>query len=302
MWFWFFTTQSDYFIICAWIKGILFLGAYDTNIVKSLKTSNNFYSHAPCGARLLKLIFMIYIILFLLTCPLRGATALHYACVDEQEFLLTRPLRGATYHSAVWHLHHPISTHTPLAGRDLINWIMIASRSYFYSHAPCGARHPDCIRLHHRIHFYSHAPCGARRLTQRPRIKYYGNFYSHAPCGARPPARRHGPSFLHFYSHAPCGARHFAESFPDLDFWFLLTRPLRGATLQWKLLMLLRLFLLTRPLRGATTLEVVSLWLIVFLLTRPLRGATITKISNRDSLVISTHTPLAGRDVMLLIF
>ena len=55
-----------------------------------------------------------------------------------------------------------------------------------------------------------------------------------------------------FYSHAPCGARLPQPSIYDLFFSFLLTRPLRGATLPNSRFALPVLFLLTRPLRGAT--------------------------------------------------
>ena len=55
-------------------------------------------------------------------------------------------------------------------------------------------------------------------------------------------------------------------------------------------------FLLTRPSRGATY----KLWQIrndkLFLLTRPSRGATAATLDIDASNVISTHTPLAGRD------
>ena len=78
-----------------------------------------------------------------------------------------------------------------------------------------------------------------------------------------------------FYSHAPCGARLPQPSIYDLFFSFLLTRPLRGATLPNSRFALPVLFLLTRPLRGATIATQKSAWLQV----------------------ISTHTPLAGRDV-----
>ena len=56
---------------------------------------------------------------------------------------------------------------------------------------------------------------------------------------------------------------------------FLLTRPMRGATL--KLMPALRMFgfLLTRPMRGATGESRRRSQSTEFLLTRPMRGATM---------------------------
>ena len=56
-------------------------------------------------------------------------------------FQLTRPLRGATKYNLPSVQEFMISTHTPLAGRDMRTVMQIASPSNFNSHAPCGARH-----------------------------------------------------------------------------------------------------------------------------------------------------------------
>ena len=60
------------------------------------KIQENFYSHAPCGAR-----------------PAPAPVTL-----DGLTFLLTRPLRGATAKQSHGQIRAHISTHTPLAGRD----------------------------------------------------------------------------------------------------------------------------------------------------------------------------------------
>ena len=101
---------------------------------------------------------------------------------------------------------------------------------------------------------------------------------------------------------------------------FLLTRPMRGATRSGSLdVCHNRPFLLTRPMRGATGNNQKSagrvknfyshapcgarhnsiLNVIIahrFLLTRPMRGATTTTSDASLQLLISTHTPHAGRD------
>ena len=159
---------------------------------------------------------------------MRGAT--HSDCYKKYgfKFLLTRPLRGAT-------LRHR-------------NGFPIC---YFYSHAPCGARHIKTQDSTTVYDFYSHAPCGARQnwpqLDDRQE-----HFYSHAPCGARP---------------APVPVRRRACT-------FLLTRPLRGATL---------------------TVDNLRYPLHNFYSHAPC-GARLHFRASTFSIPISTHTPLAGRD------
>ena len=77
---------------------------------------------------------------------------------------------------------------------------------------------------------------------------------------------------------------------------FLLTRPSRGATYIRHFLMQMVTFLLTRPSRGATFAESKQTDNYEFLLTRPSRGATRETKVFVASDIISTHTPLAGRD------
>ena len=55
-------------------------------------------------------------------------------------------------------------------------------------------------------------------------------------------------------------------------------------------------FLLTRPLRDVTRGCILLSPEWEFLLTRPLRDVTNFKIGGNTYNVISTHTPLAGRD------
>ena len=78
----------------------------------------DFYSHAPCGARPLVII--------------RSLTFLR--------FLLTRPMRGATEYIDDDGVVRLISTHTPHAGRDISEIVLMCCVADFYSHAPCGAR------------------------------------------------------------------------------------------------------------------------------------------------------------------
>ena len=100
---------------------------------------------------------------------MRGATLRDQVAIHRYEFLLTRPMRGATGLTSLEGVDFPISTHTPHAGRDRFVYCVFiiflisthtphAGRDYvsqqlstdlahFYSHAPCGARHP-CLFIY----------------------------------------------------------------------------------------------------------------------------------------------------------
>ena len=87
-----------------------------SNQPQQIKIKEDFYSHAPCGARLFYFTYWRNIYAFLLTRPLRGATLYWCAVFSTKsdfyshapcgarpvstvicgKFLLTRPLRGAT--------------------------------------------------------------------------------------------------------------------------------------------------------------------------------------------------------------
>ena len=102
----------------------------------------------------------------------------------------------------------------------------------FYSHAPCGARLALwVVQQQSASYFYSHAPCGARPFLTPVIFKLGIYFYSHAPCGARLIQADFSTYSSYFYSHAPCGARLETLFSNRLDFTFLLTRPMRGATI-----------------------------------------------------------------------
>ena len=76
------------------------------------------------------------------------------------EFLLTRPLRDVTIALCPRDSIVPISTHTPLAGRDQV---VRAVREFFCisTHTPLAGRDVVYLTgLANEIYFYSHAPCG----------------------------------------------------------------------------------------------------------------------------------------------
>ena len=77
---------------------------------------------------------------------------------------------------------------------------------------------------------------------------------------------------------------------------FQLTRPSRGATGDSSYCFRLKQFQLTRPSRGATFPPCKTDTTTKFQLTRPSRGATPSIGYYFAFRIISTHTPLAGRD------
>ena len=187
---------------------------------------------------------------FLLTRPSRGATGLSAAATYSDEFLLTRPSRGATRTAVLIPVYLVISTHTPLAGRDipLINF-RTPGRTFLLTRPSRGAVYPGFLagflltrpsrgatasgKLLKYVHidFYSHAPRGAR-LPAVPFIIPAPRISTHTPLAGRDILRNHKiVKFENFYSHAPRGARRKLRDEDCIMMSFLLTRPSRGATL-----------------------------------------------------------------------
>ena len=145
----------------------------------------NFYSHAPCGARPAELVAMIQKMVISTHTPLAGR--------DFGQF--RRHVAGVHFYS-----------HAPCGARPYIDNVREGLVN-FYSHAPCGARPTHhlgnvqqftflltrplrgatCVLgyFNTQIDFYSHAPCGARLAFNNPKLGMITDFYSHAPCGAR---------------------------------------------------------------------------------------------------------------------
>ena len=146
------------------------------------------------------------------------------------------------------------------------------------THTPLAGRDNNAVAAYADGEISTHTPLAGRDLPRTGVYLYQGYFYSHAPRGARRRPPLLDPADADFYSHAPRGAR----------LKFLLRQD--GS----------RIFLLTRPSRGATGLSHVSLPVSSFLLTRPSRGATVFGLFLFLGRLISTHTPLAGRDDYIL--
>ena len=99
-----------------------------------------FYSHASCEARRGDVNDPIEIINFYshASCEARLITSSPVSHLFS--FLLTRLLRGATMLRKMLQVVLDISTHTPLARRDMYTLPLYRERTDFYSHASCEAR------------------------------------------------------------------------------------------------------------------------------------------------------------------
>ncbi len=155
-----------------------------------------FNPRAPCGARLWIFAIIIDIYKFQPTRPLRGATINFTANIRSKLFQPTRPLRGATVMDWFGDVFFIISTHAPLAGRDLTlrsrdlqlfifqptrplrgATIFIFTKllgTKISTHAPLAGR--DCLVCRtssNPTHFNPRAPCGAR---QQKCTNHYAHF------------------------------------------------------------------------------------------------------------------------------
>ena len=187
-------------------------------------------------------------------------------------------MRGATLTARFTHKELNISTHTPHAGRDMVTAVFSFTGRFLLTRPMRGATRESEKNGEKQI-ISTHTPHAGRDRNGTRYAFADDDFYSHAPCGARrdPGAERILPG--HFYSHAPCGARRGIVVRTDEENDFYSHAPC-GARLQLRF----------RHINNR-----------LFLLTRPMRGATPAPCRCRRSAAISTHTPHAGRDNMMML-
>ena len=238
------------------------------------------------------------------------------------------PLAGRDRRSGRAGRDRCISIHAPLAGRDEHRVDHLVRQLDFNPRAPCGARRSSARFPSLRTDFNPRAPCGARRrgLHREEDNCYFnprapcgarlrrsrfagtsGHFNPRAPCGARPSVASVASRLFHFNPRAPCGARPPVASTASTALIFQPTRPLRGATPQCLPDAVFPQYFNPRAPCGARRYLILLHGLpVTFQPTRPLRGATVAVDRSRMVLVISTHAPLAGRDIsfpfMLLLY
>ena len=122
----------------------------------------DFYSHASCEARQLNPLTLPLLLYFYSHASCEARLIFISLFLQILAFLLTRLLRGATLRMAFQIQKMYISTHTPLARRDLPDLKEFRSITHFYSHASCEARRAVPAKKNNIPYFYSHASCEAR--------------------------------------------------------------------------------------------------------------------------------------------
>ena len=196
--------------------------------------------------------------------------------ISSSRFQPTRPLRGATEEMAQKRSGSLISTHAPLAGRDITTRLAVDGETGYFN---------------------PRAPCGARRIVQAlPQTASY--FNPRAPCGARPMAALPFTRIVYFNPRAPCGARLGYLTREQTHDEFQPTRPLRGATSTTLRSRSKNCISTHAPLAGRDYVSWCWDSSYCFISTHaPLAGrddCKLTILTRRNK--ISTHAPLAGRD------
>ena len=116
------------------------LAGRDENSVIASRRRGDFNPRAPCGARRIGPVQGQLDPKFQPTRPLRGATALLSAVQSFADISTHAPLAGRDVMQPLDAVNIVISTHAPLAGRDGVRSISPPALRYFNPRAPCGAR------------------------------------------------------------------------------------------------------------------------------------------------------------------
>ena len=161
---------------------------------------------------------------------MRGATVAPYGSLAFYTFQPTRPLRGATGYTADETAEAYISTHAPLAGRDVCAFTCVFCMA-ISTHAPLAGRDNNRRKNIHEILISTHAPLAGRDRLAPALGQIRNNISTHAPLAGRDaltwivlissivfqptrPLRGATLSFpwlnvntIYFNPRAPCGAR-----------------------------------------------------------------------------------------------
>ena len=146
------------------------------------------------------------------------------------EFQPTRPLRGATEQNEPEQVDEKISTHAPLAGRDIQPGLG-REEQHISTHAPLAGRDKIIVPESGTERISTHAPLAGRDHCTGGNDEYENLYFNpRAPCGARLIAWLLSGAVGYFNPRAPCGARHISLVVHGVLHGFQPTRPLRGAT------------------------------------------------------------------------
>ena len=216
-----------------------------------------------------------------------------------------------------------ISTHAPLGGRD--GGILGAARAvcaHFNPRAPCGARlstppiphrsyqfqptrplrGATCLMLFPckiELVFQPTRPLRGATAVNRCRRRAYQNFNPRAPCGARRRWKDRKLRRADISTHAPLAGRDGGGKTSSCgELIFQPTRPLRGATTVQVDTMDMQQDFNPRAPCGARQQERFELYLIRDFNPRAPCGARRDQARDATGNAISTHAPLAGRDIV----
>ena len=189
-----------------------------------------------------------------------------------------------------------ISTHTPLAGRDLHQGRRRDRTTHFYSHAPRGARHHRCYGAEDVTDFYSHAPRGARHKDNSfPRLIHISthtplagrdlrgldvvvtgdSISTHTPLAGRDRIMQIVMNWEPISTHTPLAGRDLISGRVPVIGYISTHTPLAGRDQSFRLSRQNNNHFYSHAPRGARHEPPPPLLrLNVFLLTRPSRGAT----------------------------
>ena len=148
-----------------------------------------------------------------------------------------------------------ISTHAPLAGRDVLVVSIGIKVFKFQPTRPLrGATESVPALATSDFLISTHAPLAGRDRGKGCTLLDSENFNPRAPCGARLQLKPQLFDFLDFNPRAPCGARRFSNDGFTIKICISTHAPLAGRDLTSSLVtgFPVLLFQPTRPLRGAT--------------------------------------------------
>ena len=231
--------------------------------------------------------------------PLAGRDILKRASFDCRPlFQSTRPSRGETPYTPPYFSICIISIHSPLAGRDFADHQRLVYLPHFNPLAPRGARRTPCLLCAPICNFNPLAPRGAR-LCWMMMAKRCCQFQS-----TRPSRGETRTSHLKYISQndfnplAPRGARRGVPVRCQMAWAISIHSPLAGRDRHD--LVAVAVLDHFNPLapRGARPNRLYGLSMrLLFQSTRPSRGETDSTVLSAANILISIHSPLAGRDV-----
>ena len=183
------------------------LAGRDQTLARISTTAQNFNPRAPCGARRQPTQAGVDHSAFQPTRPLRGATNCACSGVIGRIISTHAPLAGRDLTLLFNFFCLNISTHAPLAGRDSVFQSASTANTVISTHAPLAGRDLLIAVNLFLFNISTHAPLAGRDDRLHINFPVLINFNPRAPCGARLKLRGFIVYVRDFNPRAPCGAR-----------------------------------------------------------------------------------------------